>query len=131
MSASRRVALVSLLPHPHLTARVVTAGSWLCFRALASDAAYTGEETEAAAQAHGMRLMVVKRPEGSHGFVLLPKRWVVERSFAWVSRFRRLAHDYERLPATLAGLHFAAFVCLLLPKLLSLIGDSEHSPTPH
>jgi transposase len=76
------VALVPLLPHPHLTARVVTAGSWLSFRALASDAAYTGEETEAAAQAHGMRLMVVKRPEGSHGFVLLPRRWVVERSFA-------------------------------------------------
>ncbi len=89
-----------------------------------ADAAYTGEETEAAAQEQGMRLVVVQRPEGSQGFVLLPKRWVVERSFAWVSRFRRLARDYERLPATLAGLHFAAFVCLLLPKLLSLIGGS-------
>jgi transposase len=91
---------------------------------LYADAAYTGDETEAAAQAQGMRLVVVQRPEGSHGFVLLPKRWVVERSFAWVSRFRRLARDYERLPATLAGLHFAAFICLLLPKLLSLIGGS-------
>jgi transposase len=89
-----------------------------------ADAAYTGEETAAAAQEHGMRLVVVQRPEGSHGFVLLPKRWVVERSFAWVSRFRRLARDYERLPATLAGLHFAAFICLLLPKLLRLIGGS-------
>jgi transposase len=87
-----------------------------------ADAAYTGEETAAAAQEHGMRLVVVQRPEGSHGFVLLPNRWVVERSFAWVSRFRRLARDYERLPATLAGLHFAAFICLLLPKLLRLIG---------
>jgi transposase len=89
-----------------------------------ADAAYTGEETAAAAQEQGMRLVVVQRPEGSHGFVLLPKRWVVERSFAWVSRFRRLARDYERLPATLAGLHFAAFICLLLPKLLGLIGGS-------
>jgi transposase len=89
-----------------------------------ADAAYTGEETAAAAQEQGMHLVVVKRPEGSHGFVLLPKRWVVERSFAWVSRFRRLARDYERLPATLVGLHFAAFVCLLLPKLLRLIGGS-------
>jgi transposase len=71
-----------------------------------------------------LRLVVVKRPEGSHGFVLLPKRWVVERSVAWASRFRRLARDDERLPATLAGLHFAAFVCLLLPKLLRLIGGS-------
>ena len=43
-----------------------------------ADAASTGEETEAAAQSHGMRLMVVQRPQGSHGFVLLPKRWVVE-----------------------------------------------------
>ena len=71
-----------------------------------------------------MRLVVVQRPEGSHGLVLLPKRWVVERSFAWVSRFRRLARDYERLPATLAGFHFAAFICLLLPKLLSLTRGS-------
>jgi transposase len=91
---------------------------------LYADAAYTGEEAATAAQEQGMRLVVVQRPEGSHGFVLLPKRWVVERSFAWVSRFRRLARDYERLPATLAGLHFAAFVCLLLPKLLRLIGGS-------
>jgi transposase len=91
---------------------------------LYADAAYTGEEPATAVQKHGIRLVVVQRPEGSHGFVLLPRRWVVERSFAWVSRFRRLARDYERLPATLAGLHFAAFVCLLLPKLLSLIGGS-------
>jgi transposase len=89
-----------------------------------ADAASTGEETAAAAQEQGMRLVVVPRPQGSQGIVLLPKRWVVERSFAWVSRFRRLARDYERLPATLIGLHFAAFICLLLPKLLSLIGGS-------
>jgi transposase len=91
---------------------------------LYADAAYTGEDTAAAAQEHGMRLVVVKRPEASKGFVLLPQRWIVERSFAGASRFRRLVRDYERLPATLAGLHFAAFVCLLLPKLLSLIGGS-------
>ena len=91
---------------------------------LDADAAYTGEVTAAAAQEQGMRLVVVQRPEGSHGLVLLANRWVVERSFAWVSRFRRLARDYERLPATLAGLHFAAFICLLLPKLLGLIGGS-------
>jgi transposase len=91
---------------------------------LYADAAYTREETEAAAHEQGMRLIVVQRPEGSHGFVLLPRRWVVERSFAWVSRFRRLARDYERLPTALAGLHFAAFICLLLPKLFSLMGGS-------
>jgi transposase len=91
---------------------------------LYADAAYTGEDAAALAQEQGIRLVVVTRPEASTGFVLLPKRWVVERSFAWISRFRRLARDYERLPTTLIGLHFAAFICLLLPKLLSLIGGS-------
>jgi transposase len=91
---------------------------------LYADAASTGEEPTAAAPDHGRRLVGVQRPEGSQGCVLLPKRWVVQRSFAWVSRFRRLTREYARLPATLIGLHFAAFVCLLLPKLLSLIGGS-------
>jgi Transposase DDE domain len=48
------------------------------------------------------------------GFVLLPRRWVVERSFAWAARFRRLARDYERLATTLAGYHWLAFVMLML-----------------
>ena len=64
----------------------------------------------------GVRLEVVKHHEAKRGFVLLPRRWVVERSFAWAARFRRLARDYERLPQTLAGLHFVAFVTLMLAK---------------
>ena len=62
-------------------------------------------------------LEVVKLPEAKRGFVLLPRRWVVERSFGWAARFRRLARDYERLPETLAGLHYLAFACLRLPHL--------------
>lgn len=42
--------------------------------------------------------------------MLLPRRWVVERSFGWTARFRRLARDYERLTETLKGLHYVAFV---------------------
>lgn len=80
------------------------------------DQGYTGEAPAGAAQDHGIRLEVVKLPEAKKGFVLLPKRWVVERSFGWLSRFRRLARDYERLPATLAGLHFLAFASLLLAR---------------
>src|SRR5437879_5019822 len=73
---------------------------------------------------HGIRLEVVKHTEAKHGFVLLPRRWVVERSFAWAARFRRLARDYERLPETLAGLHFIAFACLLLSRMpLLLLGS--------
>ena len=52
------------------------------------------------------------------GFVLLPRRWVVERSFAWMARFRRLVRDYERLSDTLAGMHFIAFTYLMLRRLL-------------
>ena len=51
------------------------------------------------------------------GFVLLPRRWVVERSFAWAARFRRLARDYERLDTTLKGLHLLAFAVLMLRNL--------------
>jgi transposase len=63
-----------------------------------------------------MRLEVVKLPQAKHGFVLLPRRWVVERSFAWTARFRRLARDYERWPETLAGLHLLAFSVLMLHR---------------
>ena len=61
--------------------------------------------------------------QAKRGFVLLPRRWVVERSFAWAARFRRLAKDYERLPTTLAGLHFVAFLCLMLRNLVQLIAS--------
>lgn len=84
------------------------------------DQGYTGDAPAAAAQAHGLELAVVKLPEAKRGFVLLPKRWVVERDFAWASRFRRLARDYERLAATLVGLHFLAFACLMLHQFTGL-----------
>jgi transposase len=49
---------------------------------------------------------------------------VVEHSFAWATRFRRLAKDYERLPETVAGLHFLTFPCLMLQKVLLLAAAS-------
>jgi transposase len=88
------------------------------------DEGYTGAEPAAAAAAHGIRLEVIKLPEAKRGFVLLPRRWVVERSFAWVARFRRLARDYERLPETFAGLHFVAVACLMLHRLLTVVAQS-------
>jgi transposase len=87
------------------------------------DQGYTGEEPAAAAAAQGIQLEVVKLPEADgpkKGFVLLPRRWVVERSFAWLARFRRLARDYERLPETVTGLTFLAFTCLMLHQLIHL-----------
>ena len=69
----------------------------------------------------GVRLEVVSLPQAKRGFVLLPRRWVVERSLAWTARCRRLARDYERLPSTLAGLHWLAFSCLLLSNLFKTL----------
>lgn len=81
------------------------------------DPGYTGPEAAAAAAEHGIALEVVKLAEAKKGFVLLPRRWVVERTFGWIARCRRLARDYERLPTTLAGLHWIAFAGLLLARL--------------
>ena len=83
------------------------------------DQGYTGAQPAADAAAVGVRLEVVKHHEAKRGFVLLPKRWVVERSFAWAARFRRLARDYERLAETLAGYHWLAFALLMLKAVLA------------
>jgi transposase len=90
------------------------------------DQGYTGERPAEAAGAHNIALEVIKLPEAKRGFVLLPRRWVVERSFAWMARCRRLARDYERLPETLAGLHMVAFVILMLRRAgdLALVHNS-------
>jgi transposase len=85
------------------------------------DQGYTGERASGFAAEHGIQLEVVKYEEVKHGFVLLPRRWMVERDFAWTSRFRRLVKDYERLPATLADLHFVAFACLFLQQAAGIL----------
>jgi transposase len=89
------------------------------------DQGYTGQAAEEAAASHGIRLEVIKHTEAKRGFVLLPRRWVVERSFAWAARFRRLARDYERLSETLAGYHYFAFAWLMLANLARLLCPSS------
>ena len=84
------------------------------------DQGYTGAAPAEAAEANGIALLVVRAPEAKRGFVLLPHRWVAERSFAWLARFRRLARDYERPPQTVAGLHFVAVATLMLAKATAL-----------
>ena len=86
------------------------------------DQGYTGERAAEAAYSHGINLEVVKHQEAKRGFVLLPRRWVVERDFAWASRFRRLVKDYERLPETVAGLHLVAFACIFLQQAVGILG---------
>ena len=89
------------------------------------DQGYTGERAAEAAHSRGISLEVVKHEEAKRGFVLLPRRWVVERDFAWATRFRRLVKDYERLPETVAGLHFVAFACLFLQQAAGILSASS------
>ena len=91
-----------------------------------ADQGYAGEQAKEDAGA-GIELRVVKLPEAKKGFVLLPRRWVVERSFAWLARFRRLSRDFERMPEVLASLHFVVFAILMLPKALMLLGAGQSS----
>ena len=88
------------------------------------DQGYTGDQPAIAAEQHGIRLAVVKLPTAKRGFVLLPRRWVVERSFAWMARFRRLARDYERLDETLAGLHYVAFAMRMTHRFVTFMTQS-------
>jgi transposase len=88
------------------------------------DQGYTGEAAAEAAEQHGIELEVVKHTQAKRGFVLLPRRWVVERSFAWAARFRRLARDYERLATTLGAFHFLACACLMLATLFRMLAQS-------
>jgi transposase len=102
------------------------------------DQGYTGETAAKAAAAEGIKLEVVKLPEAKRGFVLLPRRWVVERSFAWAelaqgsvgvadgmpaegTRCRRLVKDYGRYATTLAGFHVIAFVGYMLKQAAILM----------
>ena len=87
-----------------------------------------GDMGAQAAEAHHMQLAVVKLPEAKKGFVLLPKRWVVERRHAWAARFCRLARDDAQVAEPLAGLHFAAFAILMRKRVLALRVSSAYRP---
>ena len=84
------------------------------------DQGYTGKQTALDAIHTGVELIVVKRPEAVQGFILLPGRWVVEHSYAWLSRFKRLGRDLEGLPSTLLGFHVLAACVVLGSKLKPL-----------
>ena len=81
-----------------------------------ADQGYTGEDAARQAAEAGVRLEVVRHNGAKRGFVLPPRRRVVERSFGWLGRFRRLARGYERLSGTSAAWHWLAFLTLLLPR---------------
>jgi putative transposase len=86
-----------------------------------ADQGYAGAEfTEEVAHTSGIILEIVERPAGSHTFTALPRRWVVERSLAWLGRDRRLSKDYERYPATTEGIIWLSEMSRLLKRATSV-----------
>ena len=84
-------------------------------------AARGGETPAAQAVEHGVNLKVIKLSEARRDFVLLPRRGVVERTYARQAHFRRLDRDFERLPGTLASLHWLASVFRMLNNLFQCV----------
>jgi len=83
-----------------------------------ADGGYNARQVEHAVAAQPpLRVEIVKRPDDSSGFIVLPRRWVVERTFSWFGRNRRLAKDYENLADTLAAFITLACIQLALRRL--------------
>lgn len=81
------------------------------------DGAYRGPLQEWVRQQFRFRLMPVRKPKGAKGFTILPRRWVVERTFAWLGLNRRLVRDYERLPASSEAFIHIAMIRIMLRRL--------------
>ncbi len=92
------------------------------------DQSYTGDSAADQAKASSIRLQVVKDTEAKRGFVILLRRWVVERTFGWLSRFRRLARDYERLTVTFTSLHRPPFSLFSSQKSKDKVNNLIQTP---
>lgn len=82
-----------------------------------ADASYQGSLVLWVNQTLDWCLDIVKRPRQASGFVLLPKRWIVERTFTWLMRHHRLSHDFEKLPETSEALIYLAMIRIMLKRL--------------
>ena len=82
-----------------------------------ADGRYGGRLVDWVREHTGWTLEIVTRPPGAKGFVLLPKRWIVERTFAWLLKCRRLVADYEERPRTSEALIRLAMLALMLRRL--------------
>lgn len=92
-----------------------------------ADGAYAGKLEAWAADICGVRLSIVKRPPGQRGFQVLPRRWIVERTFGWLSRYRRLAKDYECLPQSSETMVLIALIRLMLARLATALSQPTHA----
>jgi putative transposase len=82
-----------------------------------ADSAYNRAATLLACFLLSLTLIVIRRIAGTSGFVVIPRRWVVERSFGWLGRWRRLSKDYEQLPEVSEAMVTVAMIRLMLHRL--------------
>ena len=82
-----------------------------------ADGGYRGQLEDWVLSLSGWVLEIVQRPKNSHAFEVLPRRWVVERTLAWLGRCRRLSKDYEALPETTESWVYIAMTHLMLRRL--------------
>ena len=104
-------------------------GALASVRHVFADGGYRGQLVAVAKSAWGIVVEVVRKPPDQQGFAVLPRRWVVERTFSWLMRFRRLARDYERLPATHEAIVKWAMVAIMLNRLAPPPGPKPWSST--
>lgn len=94
------------------------AAVWNCLQLIWVESTFGGKDfLEKVQRRYGWKLEVVKRSDDQKGFVLLPKRWVGERTFSWLGHFRRLSKDYEYLPSQSEAMIYAAMVHVMLKRL--------------
>lgn len=86
-------------------------------RLIWADGGYSGTLIEWVASLFGWTLEIIKRSDDQKGFVVLPRRWVVERTFGWLGRYRRLSKDYEFLPQSSEAMVYIAMIHIMLRRL--------------
>ena len=91
--------------------------TWKRLALIWADGNYTGDLIAWVKQTCTWLLEIVHKPAKQKGFSVLPKRWIVERTFAWLNRQRRLSKDYERLPETSEAFIYVAMIRLMLKRL--------------
>lgn len=104
-------------------------GAFGSVRHVFADGGYQGRLVAIAKRAWGIVVEVVRKPPDQRGFAVLPRRWVVERTFSWLMRFRRLVRDYERLPETHEAMVKWAMVGVMLARLAPPPGPRPWSST--
>ncbi len=99
-----------------LLGRIKPLYCWL--RAVFADSAYNRVPAILACFLLGLTLLIVSRPRGAKGFVLLPRRWVAERALGWLGRWRRLSRDYEHLPEVSEAMVTLAMIRLMTHRVM-------------